>query len=106
MGVFDYVNCEYPLPGCKDPSAIRFQTKDTDAMFLETYKLTKEGRLLHRDVRYEDQSDPNAETGSMTPVPIGWMDTNFHGDLIFYGGKYEYTALFKDGQLIDVRRIE
>ena len=52
MGMFDYVKCEYPLP---DPEAqdLLFQTKDTDAMFLETYKITKEGQLLHFTGEYE-----------------------------------------------------
>ena len=94
MGVFDYVRCEYPLPGLADPTSVLFQTKDTDAMYLDKYIISKEGRLIHhKPVKWEDRS-PKGATGLMalcgacTPVEFIDEDTNFHGVLNFYGDKH------------------
>jgi hypothetical protein len=95
MGLFDYIECEHPLPGLPDPKSVQFQTKDTDEQHLCTYKITPEGRLLYRKVtRTEDRSPKDAPPGSLmslcgcaTPVEWEWVDTNYHGILNFYGNK-------------------
>ncbi|MCA3638997.1 MAG: hypothetical protein O9306_12460 [Beijerinckiaceae bacterium] len=118
MGMFDYVKCEYPLPHPEMQEAV-FQTKDTDAAYLKKYRITKEGRLIHETVRYEmvplaerpypDENDWRSIMGSMRSVPTGDVDTKFHGALHFYtdhdGQWFEYFALFKDGDLIDLRTV-
>ena len=92
MGVFDYVRCEYPLPGLDDPTSIRFQTKDTEEMWLHQYTITKDGRLVSDVIHYEDRSDPKAEPGPSTSlkgrkmsVKTGEKHCNYHGILRFYG---------------------
>jgi hypothetical protein len=91
MGLFDYVTCEYDLPDGFDATGVQFQTKDTDAQYMETYRIDGNGRLWHQAVRYEDRSDPTAEKGSpasvlgcQTPVPTGWELVEHHGTLDFY----------------------
>ncbi len=127
MGLFDYIIPEYPLPNGHDPKGEEYQTKDTPAQMLDTYRLTREGRLEHELYDTEDRSDPNAKgfarfAGLATRVPKGWEEVPFHGDLTFYTSNVsgisnagvitsddqppvtrEYVALFKDGQLIDLR---
>ena len=79
MGIFDTIKCEYPLPdGCTET---KFQTKDLDPC-LETYVLTKDGRLTLRG-----------------------KDQEFHGDMTFYtvtkeDAWFEYKVRFTEGQLV------
>ena len=120
MGMFDYLKCEYQLPDEKAQNAL-FQTEDTNAQYMERYTLTREGRLIHHTVRYEqvpqeERPYPNAKPddmrywiGSIRSVPTGDEDTEFHGSLCFYtdldGEWFEYIALLKDGNVIDLRRV-
>ena len=89
MGIFDYVHCEYPLPGLQDPATIEFQTKSMDTFF-DNYRITAEGKLEVEDYDVEDRSDPNAEgfarfIGCATRIPKGWSLVDFSGTLNFYG---------------------
>ncbi len=45
MSIYDYLTCEYPLPveGANDR---KYQTKFADDPYLDTYKITKNCRLL------------------------------------------------------------
>lgn len=132
MGMFDNITCEYPLPGDApaDVKAWTFQTKDTPAQMLEHYRITADGKLQHRDVRYEDRSDSTKEgierlVGMLTPIYGDWIDENdFVGKLSFYGSNVvasgpatytkdgedsiwvEYEAVIVDGQLIRIKEIE
>jgi hypothetical protein len=103
MGMFDYLLCEYALPiGVPDwlTNDIVFQTKDTESQYMETYVITEQGRLIHQAVKYETVPEeerpyygkPEWETatwmqicGMIRKIPIGNVDTNFHGDLHFHG---------------------
>jgi hypothetical protein len=123
MGLFDYVRCEVPLPDGFDGE---LQTKDFDCPYMETYTITKDGRLL---LRYVSEWVPTPEsewkyTGDDDPLHKLWhesskkrpifadRDINFHGMLGFYGhtGRHadgtwrwhEYSAKFTDGQLIEI----
>lgn len=111
MGMFDYVNCEYPLPG--EPvleSARQFQTKDLECA-LDTYTITEDGQL--EVLRWREGGDV-AETLE-----------HFTGEIVFYGSNwaasgpgqytsdgndlysYEFKAVFTDGKLqslVDVGR--
>ncbi len=128
MGMFDYVVCEYPLPGNPPQWVIdhartgKFQTKDTDRQWLERYTITADGRLVHHAVRYEevtesegpyrDHPDPEARAllrwvGSIRSIPIGEDEVHdIHRDLRFSTCSddeprvfYEYVARFTNGQL-------
>lgn len=127
MGMYDVVKCEYPLPDGHNPTGEEYQTKDTPAQLLDTYRIAADGRLEHELYDIEDQSDPKAEGverifGMMTRVNKRFEGVSFHGALVFYTSNVsgvsavgvvtsdnkppvyrEYVALFKDGQLIDIR---
>lgn len=127
--MYDYIKCEYPLPG-DPPEWVRenaldgvCQTKDTDAMFMETYTITADGRLVHHTVRYEAVPEnerpyfgkPEWESefmrlcGSVRSVPTGAVElSDYHGDLRFYtsndaGKFYEYVARFTNGVLQQIK---
>jgi hypothetical protein len=114
MGLFDYVLVEVPVEGIADPSAIEWQTKEFDWPYMEKYKITAEGRLLHEVVHYEDLSNPFAPEGSwerfagcQTPVHEWWRDTEYHGDLEMcacIAPDYpHYVARFTHGQLESIK---
>jgi hypothetical protein len=118
MGMFDYLKCDWPL---EDPAhnALQFQTKDTNAQWMEQYTITSDGRLIHHEVTY--RSVPEEERvarlmeqfpehgpeyfkegmwsicGSMSSLPVGDREIPFHGDLCFYSslenGEEKYRNL-------------
>src|SRR4051812_35953293 len=109
MSLFDELTVEYPLP---DPGASvvkKWRTMTFPDPWLENYKITAAGRLLHERYRCEDQSDPQYPLGSLgrlagclSRIHEGWEDTNFHGILNFYGNKYTGDLMvisFEEGEL-------
>jgi hypothetical protein len=131
MGLFDYILVQFPLPETA-PNWIdkdtEWQTKDTDAQFLETYIITKEGRLIHQTVEYESVPEeerpyygkPEWEKSSFAKfcgiirsVPTGDVDTNFHGDLHIGATSrekpyrfYDAVVRFNNGQLQYIKEIK
>jgi hypothetical protein len=119
MGLFDYIKCEYPLPEGA-PNVAEFQTKDAqEDPYMETFRITKEGRLIHETCQYvevpkSERPYPNEKglmglAGSIRSFNTGDRDTGFHGSLNFCGNSdnsewVEFVCLFKDGTLIDIRR--
>jgi hypothetical protein len=110
-----------PLPAAPPPPAkgTEFQTKDTEAQFLEHYTITREGRLIHHTVRYEevpkaqrpypDAPDDSIQAfiGCIRSLPTGEVDTNYHGYLRFHeysdaGEWWEYRAKFTDGVCVEL----
>jgi hypothetical protein len=86
MGMFDNIQCEYPLPGEPKSPDRDFQTKDFDC-YLDKYTITADGRLL------KDAAE----------VP-------FHGMLNFYTFTsdnmwFEYEAKFTDGRLVEIHPL-
>jgi hypothetical protein len=98
MGMFDYLECLYPLPDHWEPQGRLFQTHDTPAQQLSLYVLTAEGQVRER------------ESGALVPV---------HGTLTFSASNIcamalwgiateddtapweaEYCALFDHGRLL------
>lgn len=117
MGLYDYVRCEVPLP---DGFTGELQTKDFDDAYMETYTITKDGRLTQR---YASDRQPAPESewkhvGADDPLRQFWheqskwkltyseRDTNYHGMLNFYGSSgdewHEYNAKFTDGRLVKI----
>lgn len=108
MGLFDYIYYEGELLGVKieDPTAVihnypAFQTKSLYRT-METYKITKEGRLLKENFN-EDREF------------AGWKDVGFHGILCFYNAFdlpnfhsrwLEFEARFDFGQLDEIKLIK
>lgn len=114
MGVYDYVNCHYPLP-VAGANALTYQTKDTDAQFLDSYEIRKDGTLWHEEYDVEDRSDPNAEglkglIGCMTRTSPRWQQELLTGEVRFYDGNadwwVEFSAYFVRGQLKQLEIIE
>jgi len=119
MGLYDYIKCEYPLPD-DGPQDALFQTKDTDANYMEAYRITTDGRLVHQTVRYETvppevRPYPNADdwrgvVGCFRSVPTGDVTIHYHGDIYFYesiGGEwFEYVARFTEGKVSRIWRVK
>ena len=106
MGMFDYLRCEYPLPDGFDAAKIWFQTKDTDAQYLDEYEIRDDGSLWH--------AEPSSE-------PKTYERVEFHGALNFYTSNIcgsgphgvmtdddrppwvaDYTALYDHGRLLKI----
>lgn len=99
MGMYDYIKCEYPLPDAHMQDAL-FQTKDTEAMYLEHYTITRDGKLVHHGVAYGETPpeerpyyDPEIKgfksavdefCGSISETPTGDIEIPYHGDVYFY----------------------
>ena len=106
MGLFDYLRCKLPLPvaGAND---LEFQTKDTDAQYMDHYEIREDGTLWHQEYDTEDRSDPNAEGlaalfGCMTRVNERWVQDDMTGEVRFY----TYFGDANDKQPISERWIE
>lgn len=110
MGMFDYLRCQYPLP-VAGANELEYQTKDTDAQFLDSYEIRADGTLWHKTYTTEDRSDPNADPksllslmGCMTRVNDQWEPEPHTGAIEFYTddhpkGWIEFCAVFKNGAL-------
>jgi len=114
MGVFDYLRCEYSLPG--NWNKILFQTKDTPAQWLDLYVIAKDGTLWHENYDIEDRSDPQAEgimklAGCMTRVNKRLEFEPLTGEIEFYeknddGMWIRYSAYFVAGYLKEIHFLE
>lgn len=128
MGLYDELECEYPLPDGEVQDEI-FQTKSLNRA-LERYTLTADGRLIWHRVRYEpvpeaerpyygtpewDASPLRRWFGAWRAVPVREVAVAYHGDIVFYTGVgsprdegyawYEYRARFTEGRLQGIRRV-
>lgn len=115
MGMFDYVQCEVPLP---NGFAGELQTKDFDCL-LTTVLIRADGRLLVQDRVFEAVAlnerpfpdDPRKRLiGARRLVSSCWRDLDFHGDFDFYGSDedgefHSYRARFTHGQLEWIRQL-
>lgn len=118
MGMFDYIQCEVPLPDGWQPDDL--QTKDFGCE-MTTHIISKDGRLMldrgyYEEVPKSERPYPNAEPGSWQSI-LGIMrrvhkyeDANFHGVVNFYGGAFkddwhEYDAKFTNGDLVEIVRV-
>lgn len=114
MGMFDELQCHYPLP-VEGAKGLTFQTKDTPAQFIEKYEIREDGTLWHQIYDIEDRSDPNAEgllrmAGCLSRGNSRWEREYLSGAMRFYTSKgdewLEFIALFLEGVLREVRRVE
>jgi len=124
MGMFDEIKYEYFLPlevsqEVKDknfvPEDVTFQTKDLDNS-LSLYFINKEGKLIHKNVKYKWVDDDNSLLkGYMKEESHTLVDTKYHGDLRFYCYEnidkddkqfciaLDYVARFTDGRVQSVK---
>lgn len=91
MGMFDSIECNYPLPlplevvdVLPDPYDQEFQTKDLENL-LDLYYLNEDGVLYWRKRKYEWKDDDSAFLkGYMDVIEEEIVPTDFHGVLNFY----------------------
>jgi hypothetical protein len=111
MGMFDYIICEYDIDA---PSGIEWQTKDTPSQYLDRYKIAADGKMWFEDYDTADLSDPNDPEdfiGCMSKINERWIEKpDFRGEVRFYGSDeqgqwWEYSALFDNGIIINIKRI-
>ena len=104
MGLFDYLRCSYPLPrpGAND---LEYQTKDTDAQYMDRYEIRADGTLWHEVYDTEDWSDPKAEgfmalAGCATRVNERWERDTMTGGIVFTDHNcFCFSACFVGGEL-------
>lgn len=103
MGMFDNIECQYPLPIPDDPIELRgfpfnsrvYQTKSFDTV-MDTYIIKADGTLWHEEYDIEDKSDPNA-TGFARCYGIMTRTNKREKQLSDYTGVvnfYEYISDF------------
>ena len=102
MGMFDYLECRYPLPTNLTPGGA-FQTKDlTNALM--RYVITEDGRL-EESSGAEDRSD---FTGT---INLGWSNVLASGPGLYTAAGedahyLQYAVTFVDGRVVRVKEIE
>ena len=110
MGMFDDIKCDYPLPGLGVVGTV-FQSKSLDCL-MWTYTITREGRLFVRT--YSLELVPEDERPYPDMLSLGMfrainerdVDTEYHGDICFYGDSGEFVARFTHGTLEWVKSID
>lgn len=101
MGMFDYIDCKYPLPD-KEAQDLGFQTKSLNCTMTK-FEINEAGRLIEYRHRYaEDESEVDS---------IQLHDYEYHGYLNFYTSTkdnkwYQYKAKFTDGTVVNIVRCE
>jgi hypothetical protein len=106
MGMFDEVYCDADLPPGHPASKGEFQTKSLFSC-LDRFTINKQGRLILHAVRYASGEEAGSGRFSMTRIPAGDIDTEFHGDIrltdVVEGLLVEYVARFTHGDLEWIR---
>lgn len=95
MGMFDYVRCEYALP--EGAPTTGYQTKDTDAQYLETYVIAEDGRLFDKD------GEPVAFHGALNFYASNVSGTCGYGYITGDNRRaehWDFTALYDHGALL------
>jgi len=128
MGMFDNIECNYPLPLSKelieldgfDIYEVELQTKSLDNL-MELYVITEEGELFRKKNQYEWVDDDSAFLkGYMQVESSELIKENFHGiidfgcfhSIIETGEKtketsisVDYEAKFIDGKLVSIELV-
>lgn len=97
MGMFDYVKCNYPLPGQKLEFVDEFQTKSLNCV-LATETITEDGKLQGRD----DFTGVIEFYGSnvVASGPAGWYTRNGED-----AESVTYEAVFVSGELKTIKQV-
>ena len=116
MGMFDYLNCKYPLPA-PEANGYEFQTKDTPTQMMDRYEIREDGSLWHQAYDTEDRGDPTKEglerfIGCMTSVNHRWEPCAITGEIRFYDWRQgetpdwiEFSAYFVNGKLKELHQL-
>lgn len=137
MGLYDSIVLEagVDLPEFEgDREAVDWQTKSIGMPFMQTFKLTSDGRLLRkeqsvRDLTAEELDAKAREQGydswadweaadTFSPLPSWkravdeewWVDHHQHGSFEFHGHtdetRYSYEARFTKGELDEILLLD
>lgn len=105
MGMFDYIMCEYPLPGQDGNLAntLMFQTKDLDC-FMKQYSITVDGRIYDRS----EGAFLDDFTGA---VDISYWNVTSSGPGLYTkdgedAHSLRYRVLFVDGKVHAIKETE
>ena len=95
MGLFDIIECEYPIPDDRYQN-LQFQTKDLECL-LDHYTITRDGRLMRHAKRESHGPEQDVE----------WP---YHGDICIYDSDpdkahqlLEYVVRFTHGHVEWIR---
>jgi hypothetical protein len=109
MGMFDYIKCEYPLPG-KAPYK-EFQTKCLDCA-MDSYLITSDGQLARRKYDHDKEVLETSEFSDYTGT-INFYISNItcYGNAIHTANGEDaisvaYVATFLKGKLIEIKETE
>ena len=100
MGMFDYVACDYPLPGDYKTSECYFQTKDYESK-LWRLRITADGYLMRREISGVGESiaEMYGEQYSEDELLSEEQEGTYHGDMVFYDGGKNFVARFWRGRV-------
>jgi len=102
MGMFDAIVFEGDLPDGMQPSDGGFETRSLFRV-METFTITKEGRLIHHVRRYVKDVLYPGGFNERAPLVTLDIDLEFHGDIVvtgFRGNSYaDYVLRFTHGLL-------
>ena len=126
MGMFDNIECNYPLPLSKELIeledfniyGVEFQTKSFENL-MELYIITEEGELFRKKIDYKWVDDEEYFLkGYMKATKEELIKENYHGIIEFYcyedikkevNGKIretsisvDYIAKFSDGKIVSI----
>lgn len=126
MGMFDNIECNYPLPLSKELIEledfniyeVEFQTKSFENL-MELYIITEEGELFRKKIDYKWVDDDNYFLkGYMKATREELIKEDFHGIVEFYCYEHftkevdnktreisisvDYAAKFIDGKLVSI----
>lgn len=79
-----------------------YQSKSLDCT-MTTYIITNEGRLVYEQREWKETN--KAPLGGWFVGTGEMIDTEYHGDIIFYDFGEEYLARFTDGQLLWIKSL-
>lgn len=106
MGMFDDVRCLYPLPweGAAD---FPWQSKDTDAQYLDQYEIRADGTLWHETYTLRHEADEKAPLGFWQHREnVEWEQEHHVGELEIHHltdkAWYSVRFWFKDGKVADL----
>ena len=110
MGMFDDIECKYPLPLPEEPKGftgeIYFQTKDLECC-LDKYEIREDGTLWIHKVEYEypdDVADENLSWGDITLKikekkswwePVNTTRTIKMYNSVYGDGEYDYWVVYE-----------
>jgi hypothetical protein len=100
MGLFDNIRCHFPLPDGFEGD-IEYQTKDTQAQYLDHYTITEDGRLV-LDEKPEEAIPFHGALSFHASNVCGSGPDGYMTDDDSPGWSREYVALFDRGRLLKI----